>query len=125
MRLPAMLTTAGCLLALAGTSRAAQIASPTIFGAFFQQVAQCTIGNVGKTPVSVTVNIVDEQGNVVSTNSHCGIIEPNFLCQVSALSISTDAALACTATTPGSAAKLRGNFALLAGGLPIRSAELR
>jgi len=126
MRITVLLTTLACVLGLSGTGRAAQIASPTIYGATSQKTAQCTIGNLGTTPVSVTVNIVDESGAVVSTDSHCGIVEPSFLCQVAAIGIPTGSAFACTAKTSGSTAKLRGSFSLISSaGLPLRSVELR
>ena len=124
MKLSAKLIAAGCLLALAGTSRAAQIASPPVFGAFFQQVAQCTVGNVGPKPVVVAIDIVDEAGKVVASNPGCHI-EPNFLCQVSAFSIAAGGAFACTATTSGSAASVRGNIAILDSLLPISAADSR
>jgi hypothetical protein len=121
----AILAAGACALAIAANCDAIQLTSPTIFGGFFQQTAQCTIGNVGSTPVSVTVNIVDEAGNVVPTDTHCGVVEPHFLCQVSARNIPTNAAFACTATTSRGAAQLRGNLAIIDFGEPIRSAELR
>jgi hypothetical protein len=125
MRRAIIVAAIGSLLGFANVSQAAQIASPTIYGAFSQRVAQCTIGNLGTSTIFVDVNIVDEAGNVVRSNEHCGNIEPNFLCQVSALSIPTGAAFACTATTKGSTTKLRGSFALLdANGAPIRSVEM-
>jgi len=123
MKLSTKLITAGCLLALAGTSRAAQISSPPVYGAFFQQVAQCTVGNVGPTPVVAAIDIVDETGKVVASNSGCRI-DPNFLCQVSAFSLSATGAYACTATTAGSAAKLRGNIAILDSLLPLSASDL-
>jgi len=124
MKLLTKLVAAGCLLAFAGTARAAQISSPPVFGAFFQQTAQCTVGNVGPTPVVVAINIVDEAGNVVASNPGCRI-EPNFLCQVSKLSIPAGGAFACTATTSAGTAKLRGNIAILDSLLPISAADLR
>ena len=125
MRILSLVAAAGCLLALAASSEAAQLASPTIFGGFFQDSAQCTIGNLGTTPVTVTVDIVDRDGNVVPTDSHCGVVAPNFLCQVNTGAIAPDAALACTATTSSSVAKLRGSFAILGGHLPIHTTALR
>jgi hypothetical protein len=71
----------------------------------------------------VAINIVDEAGNVVASNG-CKI-EPNFLCQVSKLSIPAGGAFACTATASGSAAQLRGNTAILDSLLPISAADLR
>src|SRR5882757_3637943 len=124
MRKSIILTAVGCLLGLAGTARAGQISSPAIFGAFFQSAVQCTIGNLGTTRVPVTVNIVDEAGNVVPSG-HCGSVEPNFLCQVTVFNIPTGSAFACTATTPGSTAKLRGTMVVLDGGFPLRTAALR
>jgi hypothetical protein len=110
-------------LALAGTSGAAVIASPPVFGAFFQQTAQCTVGNVGTQPVTAAIQIVDQSGTAVASTS-CRM-EPDFLCQASALSIATDQAYSCTATVSGSVANVRGNMAILDSGLPISASDLR
>jgi hypothetical protein len=121
-----IVTAIGCLLGLAGSAHAAQLASATIYGAFSQQTAQCSIGNVGTTPIFVTVNIVDEAGDVVPTTEHCGTVEPGSLCQVFASPIATASAFACTATTKGDTGKLRGSFGLLDANLStLRTEELR
>jgi len=126
MRSSLIVSAIGCLLGLAGSAHAAQLASATIYGAFSQHTAQCAIANVGTTPIFVTVNIVDESGNVVPTSEHCGTVQPGLLCEVFASSISTSSAFACTATTKGNTGKLRGSFNLLDANLStLRTVELR
>ena len=124
MRISIILTALTCLFGVTSLSQAAQtLASPAIFGSHSQTTAQCIIGNSGSTSVSVDVRILDESGNVVSRG--CGRVEPNFICEVAA-PINSGAAYACSATTPGSATKLRGALALTdANGVLLRSAELQ
>jgi hypothetical protein len=124
-RVSSIVTFIGVVL-VASSVHAGQIASPSVFGSWQQASVQCTVGNTGSTPLNVVANIVDESGNVVPTSSHCGTIEGNFLCQIFASSISTTGAFACTATTSGSVAKLRGDVVIFdSGGFPLRTAELR
>jgi hypothetical protein len=127
MRLPVALTAIACLLGLAGVSHAGQIASPAIYGAFTQKKAQCFIGNTGTSPIPVKVNILDESGNVVPSGSSCGsAVEAGFICSVFVNSIPNGVAFACSATTSGSASKLRGSLILYdANDIPLRSAALR
>ena len=112
-------------LALAGMCAAAQIASPTIYASGDQTRAECTIGNTGATPISVTITVFDEAGNPVGSPRNCGRIEPHFLCETF-VSVSNDEAYACSATTSGKIDQLRGTMILIdANRFPLRSAELR
>src|SRR5262249_19277410 len=87
--IPTILAAIACVSGSVAISHAAQtIASPAIFGASTQQLAQCTIGNTGTKTVDVTVTIVDEAGNVLPAASTCN--EPllgNFECSVFANAI--------------------------------------
>lgn len=135
MKISAILTTIACFFGVTSLSHAAQtIASPTIFGAHTQEFAQCIIGNLGAESVSVDVHIFDESGNVVPASSSCGApVEAKFVCSVFA-PISFGVAYACSATSSGSAKKLRGTLVLYdrvpdgfgsTDDIPLRSAELR
>jgi hypothetical protein len=120
---------AGCILGLAGLADAAQIASPTIYGAFHQDTAECIVRNVGKANVTLDVNILDESGNVVPAGGNCAAaITPGDYCFERA-SIGSGVAYACTATLQGSAKDLRANFVLIddlgSDELPLRSVALR
>ena len=125
MRAFAILT-ALALLSGASLAHAESLASPATYGSAYQYAAQCTIGNTGDNPVAATVKIVDELGNEFNLNSTCGNIEPHFICQAFANAIPFNQAVACVASVPGSAAKLRGSLTIYtAGGVPLRTSELR
>jgi hypothetical protein len=100
------------VLALSGVSQAAQIASPTIYGAFDQVLAECAIVNGGPTPLpAVTIKIVSEFGETIGpmnccTNKTLGAGE--FCSLVTQIDNST--AYACVATA-GSLANFRGGLA--------------
>ena len=127
MRTSIALTALACVLGFAGASHATVLASPAIYGAVTQKAAQCVIGNTGKTPVAVTVRILDESGNVVPSSSSCGSpVEAGFVCSVFANNIGSGQAYACTAEPAGSAKAIRGTLTLVdASEVPLRSADLR
>lgn len=121
--------TVGCLLGLVGSAQAAQIASPTIYGAYHQDTAECVVRNVGKSNVTVDVAIVDESGNTLTTGGNCAApIAPGDYCFRRTL-ISSAVAYACTATVAGTAKDLRASFFLIddlgSDELPLRSVPLR
>lgn len=133
MRIPVMLTAITCLLGLTRLSHAETLASPAIFGSFAQEKAQCIIRNIRTTPISLAVTIFGESGEVVGGTSCFGPVEPGDNCSAFT-PIDFGVAYACSATTPGSAKKLRGTLILFDevdngfGGtrdVPLRSAELR
>ena len=126
MRAFAILT-ALALLSGASLAHAESLASPATYGSAYQYTAQCTIGKTGDTPIKATVKIVDEIGNEFNLNNGCfGPIEPHFICQAFANAIPYNQAVACVASVPGSAAKLRGSLTIYtAGGVPLRTSELR
>lgn len=120
---------AGCLVGFAGLAQAAQIASPSIYAAFNQDTAECIVRNVGKSNVTVEVNILDESGNVVSSGGNCAApITPGSHCFKRA-PIANGVAYACSATAPGSTKDLRANFVLIddlgSDELPLRGVNLR
>jgi hypothetical protein len=127
MRTSIALTAIACVLGTAGASHAAHLASPSIYGAVTQRAAACTIGNTGPTPVSVTVHIVDESGNVVPSASSCNTpVEAGFVCSVFANNIPNAVAFACTADVSGSAKHIRASLTLRdVNGVPLRTADLR
>lgn len=127
MRASIVLTALASVLAFAGASHAALLASPTIYGAVTQKAAQCVIGNTGKTPVTAIVHILDESGNVVPASSSCGgAIQAGFVCSVFANNIPFGVAFACTAQVPGSGSTIRGALTLVdANEVPLRTADLR
>ena len=114
MKLAIVLSIAGCVVALAGPAHAGQtIASSTIYGAFNQDTAECIVRNVGKSNVTVDVNIFDESGNPLSGGGNCAApILPGDYCFKRA-PISSGVAYACSATPSGSARDLRANFVLI------------
>jgi hypothetical protein len=126
MKASVIFTAIACLLGASGAAHAGQIASSAIYGSFAQRQAQCFVGNLGTTPISVKVNILDESGNVVPTGTSCnGPIEPGFICSVFTNSIPNGVAFACSASA-GSTAKLRGSLVLYDVNYnPLRSADLR
>lgn len=126
MRTSVVLTALACLLGFAGTSHAALLATPTIYGAITQKAAQCVIGNTGQTLVKVTVHIVDESGNVVLGPTTCNEpVQPGSVCSVFANNISSGVAFACTADVAGSAARIRAAFTIVdADEVPLRTADL-
>lgn len=135
MKISATLTAIACLFVLTSLANADQtIASPTVFGAHTQEFAHCIIGNFGTDPVSVDVHIFNESGNVVPASSSClAPVGAKFVCSVFA-PINFGAAYGCSATTSGSAKKLRGTLVLYdrvsdgfgsTDDIPLRSAELR
>jgi hypothetical protein len=63
VRMSVILTAIACLLGVTGLSHAEQIAGPAIYGAFTQNVAQCTIVNTGSISVLVQARIFNESGN--------------------------------------------------------------
>ena len=99
-----VLSIAGCLVGLAGLAHAGQtISSATIYGAFNQDTAECIVRNVGKSPISVEVNIIDESGNPLATGGNCAAaVQPGDYCFKRA-PISFGVAYACSATPTGSA----------------------
>ena len=120
---------------ISGVSRAAQIASPTIYGTFDQVLAECAVVNGGPTPLpAVTIKIVSEFGETIGpmncgNNKTLGVDE---FCSLVTL-IDNSTAYACVATA-GSIANLRGglvfhkHFLNESGSLtlhPIRFAPLR
>jgi hypothetical protein len=120
---------AGCILGLSGLADAAQIASPTIYGAFHQDTAECVVRNVGKSNVTVDVKILDESGNAVASNGNCTApITPGYYC-FTRTPISAGVAYACTATLAGSAKDLRASLVLIddlgSDEFPLRSVNLR
>jgi hypothetical protein len=81
---------------------------------------------MGARSIPVTVDIVDEAGNVIPTESHCGDVAPNLACDVVASSIPRAAAFACRATTPESVPALRGNLTVFSSaGFLLRTEALR
>ena len=126
MRAFAILT-ALALLSGASLAHAESIASPATYGSAAQYGAQCVIGNTGDTPVTAKVKIVDELGNEFNLNNQCfGPIEPHFICSAFANAVPFNQAVACVATVPGSAVKLRGSLTIYtASGVPLRTSELR
>src|SRR5262245_65611224 len=129
MRMSVVSTALGCLLAIAGSARASQLASPAIFGAFTQRSAQCNLGNFGTRDIPVTgFDIVDESGNAFPVNRGCGSTIPaGFICQIFAPSIPSGQAVACTATV-SNGDKVRGTLRRVdnAGlGVPLRAQALR
>jgi hypothetical protein len=123
MRAFAILT-AIAVLAGASLSHASTIASPATYGADTQTGAQCIIGNAGTTAVPAQVSIVDELGNALPASNTCGSVPPQFICSVFA-SIPYNQAVACVASFPGSAAKLRGSLTIYAGSTSLRTSDLR
>jgi hypothetical protein len=122
-------TVAGCLAALAGAAQAGQIASSTIYGAFHQDTAECLVRNVGTSPVTVDVSILDESGNALTAGGNCGFpIAPGDYCFRRTV-ISSGVAYACAATTSGTTKNLRANFVLIddlgSDEVPIRGVNLR
>jgi hypothetical protein len=130
MRTFIMLTAIACLFGLTDLSHADQtIASQTIFGAHTQDRAQCIIRNIGTTSIPVTVTILGESGEIISTTSCGGSVTAGHNCSAFA-TISFGVAYACSATTSGSAKQLRGTLILFnsvdPGDVePLRSAQLR
>ena len=126
MRASIVLTAIAFLLGTAAASHAAKLSSASIYGSIAQRQAGCTIGNGGPVPVSVTVHILDESGNVVPSSSSCvAPVEAGFICQVFA-NISNGVAYSCTAEVAGSAKFIRANLTLRdANELPVRSIDLR
>lgn len=125
MKTSVVLTAIACVLGFAGASHAALLASPSIYGSVAQTSAECVIGNTGPVPVSVTVHILDESGNIVPASSSCrSAIEAGFVCSVFA-NIPNGVAFACTADVAGSASRIRGSLSLIdANEVPIRAADL-
>jgi hypothetical protein len=123
------LTVAAWLLGIAGLSHAGQIASPTIFGAYEQDIAECIVRNVGTSEATVQLDIFDESGNALTpSHQNCNVpIQPGEYCFKRA-PISFGVAYACAATS-GSAKSLRGTLVLIdevdVYEFPLRSAELR
>jgi hypothetical protein len=126
MKTFAILTAAACLAGLSGLAEAATLASPATYASTAQRGAQCVIGNHGTTPIKVDVRIVDEAGNAYSANNTCGSVPPQFICSAFVSQVANNQAVACSATTSGSAAKLRGSLTLYdTQGVPLRTSELR
>ena len=129
MRTSVVSTAIACLLALAGSARASQLATPAIFGASTQHSAQCNLGNFGTRDIPVTgFDIVDESGNAFTVNRGCGSTIPaGFICQIFAPSIPSGQAVACTATV-SNGATVRGTLLLFDNtgtGVPLRAQALR
>lgn len=121
---------AACVVAVAGAAHAGQtLSSPTIYGAFNQDTAECIVRNVGKSPINADVAIVNESGTPLSGSSNCAApIQPGEHCFRRVL-ISNGVAYACVATPSGNAKNVRANFVLIddlgSTEVPIRSAVLR
>ena len=120
-------TAVACLLGLAPLSHATTLATAPTFAAPSQRSAHCSIGNTGTKPISVTVKVFDEAGNAFAAPSTCNEpIPPQSICTVFANTIPSLSAVACSATTAGSADKLRGSLTILDDReLPLRSVRLR
>ncbi len=132
MRILVVLAACAGVLALAGSAHAAQIASPTTFGAFTQDRAECVVLNGGTAALAVTVKILNESGGTVKTSTCGGSLPEGEFCSVST-AIDFGVGYACIATAP-STASLRGALVIseqLPDGfgstyfLRIRSAPLR
>jgi hypothetical protein len=132
MRIVIALVVCAGVLGTSGFAGAAQISSPSIFGVPTQAFAECVVVNGGTTALPVTVKILDEPGNTVTSSTCDGAIAPNGFCQV-AHSITSLGAYSCIAIA-GSVANLRGAMVIDEpvpdgfGGTdeqPFRSAPLR
>jgi hypothetical protein len=124
MKTSIVLTALACVLGFAGASHAAQLASPTIYGAVTQNQARCDVGNTSAANANVKLSIVDESGNVVS--SGCGFVEAGFICSIFANNIGSGVAYACVADVTGSPKPIRASFTLWdASENILRTADLR
>ena len=124
MRLSAILTVAAGLLGLTGMAHAAQtIASPAIYASPAQTRAACVIGNTGTQDLTVDIEVLSEAGTRFG-GGPC-FVEANFICTIFA-PIPNGQAVACSATVPGSADKLRGSLVLYdASDVALTSTQLR
>lgn len=102
-----------CMFGFAGMCHAAQIASPAIYAAPSQNVANCVVYNGASTPQTVQIRIFDEAGTVIASGN-CGNPFPaGQFCNFVSGGLSNDKAYACAATvTGGNITRLRGSIIL-------------
>jgi hypothetical protein len=122
-----LIASCACVFGFAGMCHAAQIASPSIYGALSQTVALCLVYNAGSASQTVQVQIVDEAGTVVADSGNCTAFGSQF-CSLAKIGISNGSAYACTARA-GNVANLHGSMILEQGsGISVnalRSVTLR
>lgn len=120
---------AASMIGVAGVCHAAQIASPAIFGALSQNVAQCLVYNAGSTTQTIQIQLFDEAGTVLTAVSgSCNFPTPipaGEFCALAAIGISHDKAYACAARA-SNVTNLHGSITLQENAnSSLRSAVLR
>jgi hypothetical protein len=115
-----------CMFGFAGMCDAAQIASPAIYGALSQNVANCAVYNGGSTPQTVQLQIFDEAGTVLTVGNCGGPIPVGQFCNIVKIGLLNNKAYACAATvTGGNITRVRGTMILQENGhASLRSAPL-
>ena len=98
------------VLAWSGTSQAAQISSPTIFGNVDQARAECVVIKGGTTVLVVTLKIVDEAGATKTTSNCNGSLAAGDFCAL-IMPVGFVGSFACAATA-GAITNLRGALVL-------------
>jgi len=98
------------VLAWSGSSQAAQISTPTIFGNVDQALAECVVINGGTTALAVTLKIVDAAGATKTTSNCDGSLAAGNFCTL-IMPVGFVGPVACTATA-GAITNLRGALVL-------------
>jgi hypothetical protein len=100
------------LSSMAGLASAGTISSAPVVSFWVDTQDACYVRNIGAKPVSVNVQIIRDDGAVVTPDfDSCndGPLAPGTTCVVLADRTATGFS-ACSATTPGSAKNLRGTM---------------
>ena len=130
MKTQASRLVAAVLFSLGGLAEAAQtISSAAIPVTTLPDNLACYVRNIGDKPVSVTVQIVNSSGAVVSPafqNCNGAPLAAGRTCVVLVSAVTNDL-FACSATASGSAKNLRGTMelrrSLFGGGVEVEAAD--
>lgn len=124
MKIPMTFVVAVCTLAMSGAAHAGTLTTAPLlpdFGASSQ--VRCEAVNVGTTPVTITIDIINTNNGVVGETNTCINVAQNRGCGTALLSPFGGF---CRITTTGSTKRIRGSIQTRTGGnVPTSAIEAR